>query len=148
MTPLSYPTRYLWSSTFVMKLVCLKGIYLPALFVDEGLSPHRLSSTFLLPPSFSFLIHPPPFSLSLSLSLSLSHTLLLVPALLPSSSPPMLRVPCDVIEGACSVECGGPNTLVCDTNPWTFDTPTTKKVRVGCVWLGFRGTERDCAKLC
>lgn len=27
-------------------------------------------------------------------------------------------VPCDVIEGACTVQCGGPNTLVCDTNPW------------------------------
>ena len=30
-------------------------------------------------------------------------------------------VPCDVIEGACSVDCGGPNTLVCDTGPWTFN---------------------------
>lgn len=28
-------------------------------------------------------------------------------------------VQCDVIEGACTVECGGPHTLVCDTGPWT-----------------------------
>jgi hypothetical protein len=28
-------------------------------------------------------------------------------------------VPCDVIEGACSVQCGGPNTIVCDTGEWT-----------------------------
>ena len=25
---------------------------------------------------------------------------------------------CDVIEGACTVKCGGPKTLICDTNPW------------------------------
>ena len=30
---------------------------------------------------------------------------------------------CDVIEGACSVQCGGPNTLVCDTREWTYTHP-------------------------
>ena len=29
-------------------------------------------------------------------------------------------VPCEVIEGACTVQCGGPKTLICDTGPWTF----------------------------
>ena len=27
-------------------------------------------------------------------------------------------VQCDVIEGACSVKCGGPKTLICDTGAW------------------------------
>ena len=41
------------------------------------------------------------------------------------------QVQCDVIEGACSVQCGGPNTLVCDTGEWTFeDSP-----RVSSGWL-------------
>jgi hypothetical protein len=31
--------------------------------------------------------------------------------------------PCDVIEGACSVQCGGPNSLVCDTRGWTYNDP-------------------------
>ena len=29
-------------------------------------------------------------------------------------------VTCTVIEGACSVECGGPKTIVCDTGEWTY----------------------------
>jgi len=37
---------------------------------------------------------------------------------------------CDVIEGACSVQCGGPNTLVCDTREWTYNNP-----RSGSGWL-------------
>lgn len=31
--------------------------------------------------------------------------------------------PCDVIEGACSVQCGGPNTIVCDTRQWIYNDP-------------------------
>mmetsp|Transcript_24658 Transcript_24658/g.50607 ORF Transcript_24658/g.50607 Transcript_24658/m.50607 type:complete len:191 (+) Transcript_24658:89-661(+) len=31
---------------------------------------------------------------------------------------------CDVIEGACTVQCGGPNTLVCDTGEWTAGSNT------------------------
>ena len=27
-------------------------------------------------------------------------------------------VACDVIEGACTVDCGGPNRIVCDTREW------------------------------
>ena len=27
-------------------------------------------------------------------------------------------VQCDVIEGACTVKCGGPKTLICDTGAW------------------------------
>ena len=27
-------------------------------------------------------------------------------------------VTCDVIEGACTVDCGGPRRIVCDTGPW------------------------------
>lgn len=34
-------------------------------------------------------------------------------------------VTCDVIEGACSVQCGGPNTLICDTREWTYTNPRT-----------------------
>ena len=41
-------------------------------------------------------------------------------------------VPCDVIEGACSVECGGPHTLVCDTRAWTFNE---ENFRSGSGWL-------------
>ena len=29
-------------------------------------------------------------------------------------------VPCDIIEGACTVQCGGPKTLICDTQPWSY----------------------------
>jgi hypothetical protein len=32
-------------------------------------------------------------------------------------------VPCDVIEGACSVQCGSANTLICDTGMWNVRTP-------------------------
>ena len=41
------------------------------------------------------------------------------------------QVPCDVIEGACSVQCGGPNTLVCDTGAWTRESSP----RIGSGWL-------------
>jgi hypothetical protein len=41
------------------------------------------------------------------------------------------QVPCDVIEGACSVQCGGPNTLVCDTGAWTRE----ESPRKGSGWL-------------
>ena len=34
------------------------------------------------------------------------------------------QVQCDVIEGACSVECGGPKTLICDTQEWPEDMDT------------------------
>lgn len=30
---------------------------------------------------------------------------------------------CDVIEAVCSVQCSGPNTLICDTRPWTHGPP-------------------------
>ena len=30
----------------------------------------------------------------------------------------MVVVPCDVIEGACTVDCGGPRKIVCDTRPY------------------------------
>ena len=31
-------------------------------------------------------------------------------------------VPCDVVEGACTVDCGGDKRIVCDTRAWTSDT--------------------------
>ena len=33
-------------------------------------------------------------------------------------------VGCDVIEGACTVDCGGPYRIVCDTGPWLADEQT------------------------
>lgn len=41
------------------------------------------------------------------------------------------QVQCDVIEGACSVECGGPKTLICDTREW----PESLSTGSSSVWL-------------
>ena len=39
-------------------------------------------------------------------------------------------VACDVIEGACTVDCGGPRKIVCDTGAWLTDETINLDVHV------------------
>ena len=66
------------------------------------------------------------------------------PALIPASSMSSLaRVTCDVIEGACTVDCGGPRKIVCDTGPFyeQFDPDFWWHKEIVKGWIKVRGRE-------